>query len=172
METQLISSTTVIETTITARKVMLSFFFDSRGPLLIEFLHQGSTINSAQYCSTLMKLRQAIKKRLGLLTQEVILLHNNARPHISNTGNPEDLKHIPLGSFVAPPYSLDMSPCDFHVFGPFKRALQGKRFHSDDGVKEAMQDVLRNHPQSFYSKGIELLLQRWDLCFNDHRDFF
>ena len=158
--------------TITARKVMLSFFFDCRGPLLIEFLPQGSTINSAQYCSTLTKLRKAIKnKRPGLLTQGVILLHDNARPHVSqetqrtlNSFRWEVLEH--------PPYSPDMSPCDFHIFGPLKRALQGKRFHSDDGVKEAVQDFLRNQPQSFYSKGIELRPQQWDLCFNAHGDFF
>ena len=42
--------------TITAWKVMLSFFFDCHGPLLWEFLLQGSTINSAQYSSTMMKL--------------------------------------------------------------------------------------------------------------------
>ena len=70
--------------TITARKVMLSIFFDCRGPLLIEFLPQGSTINSAQYCSTLTKLRKAIKnKRLGLLSQGVILLHDNTHPYVS-----------------------------------------------------------------------------------------
>jgi len=33
---------------ITAQKVMLSFLFNCRGPLLIEFLPQGRTINSAQ----------------------------------------------------------------------------------------------------------------------------
>ena len=70
--------------TITARKVMLSFFFDCRGQLLIEFLLQGSTINSAQYCSTMKKLRKAIKnKRPDLLTQGVILLHDSFLSHVS-----------------------------------------------------------------------------------------
>ncbi|GBN76902.1 hypothetical protein AVEN_11241-1 [Araneus ventricosus] len=71
--------------TTTARKVMLSFFFDYRGPLLIDFLPQGSIINSTQYCSTLTKLRKVIKsKRPGFLTQQAILLHVNARPHVSH----------------------------------------------------------------------------------------
>ena len=52
------------------------------------------------------------------------------------------------------------------------RALQGKHFHSDAGVKEAVQDFLGNQPQYFYSKGIELLPQSWDLCLNAHGDFF
>lgn len=50
-----------LKATITARKVMLSFIFDCHGPLLIEFLTQGSTINSAQYYTILVKLGKAIK---------------------------------------------------------------------------------------------------------------
>ena len=158
--------------TITARKVMLSFFFDCRGPLLIEFLPQGSTINSAQYCSTLTKLRKAIKnKRLGLLRQGVILLHDNAHPYVSqetqrtlNTFRWDVLEHLS--------YSPDMSSCDFHIFRSLKRALQLKPLHSDDRVKEAVQYFLWNQPQTFYGKDIELLPKRWDLCFISHGDFF
>ncbi|GBO14025.1 hypothetical protein AVEN_240043-1 [Araneus ventricosus] len=55
-----------------------------------------------------------------------------------------------------PPYSPDLSPCDFHIFGALKKALQGTRFHSEDAVKEAVQDFLKNQPRSFYSNGIAL----------------
>ena len=65
-----------------------------------------------------------------------------------------------------------MPPCDFHIFRPLKRALQLKPFHLDDGVKEAVEYFLRNQPQTFYGKGIKLLLQGWDLSFNAHGDFF
>ena len=62
-----------------------------------------STINSAQNCSTLTKLRKAIKnKRPGLLTRGVILLHDNIRPHVSqetqrilNTFRWKVLEHSP-----------------------------------------------------------------------------
>jgi hypothetical protein len=51
------------------------------GPLLVNFLPQGDTINAAAYCETLKKLCQVIQnKRRGMLTQGV-LLHDNARPH-------------------------------------------------------------------------------------------
>ncbi|GBM90548.1 hypothetical protein AVEN_20553-1 [Araneus ventricosus] len=58
-------------------------FLRSPWTSLVDFLPQGSTINSTQYCSALAKLRKAIKsKRPGLLTQQVILLHDNARPRL------------------------------------------------------------------------------------------
>ena len=84
METQLISSTTEIESHDNWTESDSFIFLRLSGTPLIEFLSQGSIINSAQYCCTLTKLQKAIKnKRPGLLAQEVILLHYNARPHIS-----------------------------------------------------------------------------------------
>ncbi|GBL79465.1 Mariner Mos1 transposase [Araneus ventricosus] len=148
------------------------FFFNCRGPLLIDFLPQGSTINSTQYCSTLTKLREAIRsKRPSLLTQQVILLHNNVRSHVSHETYTTSQK-FRWEVLEHPPYSPDLSPCDFHIFGPLKRALQGTRFHSDDEVKEAVQDFIKNQPRSFYSNGIDLLPKRWDLCYKAHGDFF
>ncbi|GBN45050.1 Histone-lysine N-methyltransferase SETMAR [Araneus ventricosus] len=130
-----------------------------------------STINSTQYCSTLTKLRKAIKsKRPGLLTQQAILLHDNARPYVSRETkkNKKNLQNFRWEVLEHPPYSKDFSPCDFHIFGLLKRALQGERFHSDDEVKEAVEDFLNNQPRSSYSNGIALLPKRWDLCYNAH----
>ena len=53
---------------------------------------------------------------------------------------------MPLAGFGAPLYSPDMSHCDFNIFGPLKRALQGKHFHLDGAVKEAVQNFLGNQP--------------------------
>ena len=146
------------------RKVMLTFFFDYRGPLLVEFLGQGMTINAARYCSTLDALKAKIKsKRPGLLTQGVILLHDNARPHLARTTVAtmakfrwEILKH--------PPYSPDMSPCDFHVFGPLKKHLKGRRFASDEEVQEEVADWIASRPREFWEQGISSLVKQWSSC--------
>jgi len=61
------------------RKIMCTLFWDR---LLVEFLPQGTTINSAVYCKTLKKVRCAIQnKRRGRLSATTLLLHDNARPH-------------------------------------------------------------------------------------------
>ncbi|GFW06979.1 uncharacterized protein TNCV_3691751 [Trichonephila clavipes] len=65
-------------------KVLLTLFFEVQGPLLVEFLEHRKSINSNAYCETLRRLRRSIKnKRPGLLTEGVVLLHDNARPHVS-----------------------------------------------------------------------------------------
>ena len=65
-------------------------------------------------------LRRAIKsKRPGMFSDGIIILHDNARP---------TLQH--------PPYSQDLSPCDFHILGDLRKYIHGCRFHSDEKVQE------------------------------------
>ncbi|GFR92048.1 histone-lysine N-methyltransferase SETMAR [Elysia marginata] len=64
-----------------ADKVMATVFRDAKGVILLVVLLQGQCINAAQYCSTLDRLRNAIRrKRHGFLRRGVVLQHNNATP--------------------------------------------------------------------------------------------
>jgi hypothetical protein len=57
-------------------------FWDRKGVLLVEFWPRSSTINAGVYCDTLKKLRCVIQnKQRGMLSQGVVMLHANARPH-------------------------------------------------------------------------------------------
>ena len=70
-----------LKQTFSTRKIMCTVFWD-RHVLLIEFLPQGTTINSAVYCETLKKLRCAIQnKRRRMLSATTLLFHDNTRPH-------------------------------------------------------------------------------------------
>ncbi|GBN19063.1 hypothetical protein AVEN_73129-1 [Araneus ventricosus] len=68
--------------TLSARKLMVTIFWDAQVILLIEFMTRGTTINSEVYCCTFKKLKKAIQnKRRGLLSSGVVLLHDNAHPY-------------------------------------------------------------------------------------------
>ena len=100
-----------------AGKVMLTSFFDKDGPILIDFLQHGTTVNVQCYSQTLTTIKS---KWSGKLTRGVILLHDNARPHTANTITAllQKFKWEVLGH---PPYSPDLSPCDYIIFYPLKR---------------------------------------------------
>ncbi|GFX02596.1 histone-lysine N-methyltransferase SETMAR [Trichonephila clavipes] len=77
--------------------------------------------------------------------------------------------HVELPKFKRekldyPPYSLYMSPCDFHVFGQVDNCLKGKRFNSDDELKDAGKDWVSSWPQEFWRQGILRLDNQWDRC--------
>jgi hypothetical protein len=60
---------------LSARKLMTTAFRDRKGVMMVEFMHQGTTITSEVYCKTPKKLCWAIQnKRHGILTSIVLLL--------------------------------------------------------------------------------------------------
>ena len=66
-----------------AGKLMLTVFWDSQGPILETYQERGTTVTSATYCDMIQReLKPAIhSKRRGKLSKEILLLHDNARPH-------------------------------------------------------------------------------------------
>ncbi|GFO38401.1 histone-lysine N-methyltransferase SETMAR [Plakobranchus ocellatus] len=97
-----------------AAKVMATVFWDAKGAILLDILPQGQCINAARYCSTLDRLKEAIRrKRPGLLRRGVVMQRYGW----------EILPH--------PAHSPDLAPSDFHLFGPLKRHLGGMAFETE-----------------------------------------
>jgi histone-lysine N-methyltransferase SETMAR len=70
-----------------------------------------------------------------------------------------------------PLYSPDLTPSDFHIFGPLKDALRGRRFADDDELKHSVREELRRFSKEFYATGIQRLTQRWKKCVDNEGDF-
>ena len=51
------------------------------------------------------------------------------------------------------PKSPDLSLCDFHLSGPLKKFLKGQRFHSDEDIKDTINDWFKQEPKSFFTDG-------------------
>ena len=134
------------KTRASAGKLKLTVFWDSRGPILEHYTESGSTVTSDRYCDMLRNsLRPAIRtKRRGLLSRGIILLHDNARSH-SAAKTVEALQQLNFEILEYPLYSPDLAPSDFHLFGPMKEALRGRRFSSDE-VKDAVHQWLGSMP--------------------------
>ena len=153
-------------------EILLTVFRDCRGPLIEHYLERGSTVTSHSYCEMLRDdLRPAIRtKRRGLLSRGVILLHDNARPH-SAARTIEALQQMKFEVMEHPPYSPDLAPSDFHLFGPLKEELRGRHFSSDQEVKDAVHQWLSSQPKSFFSEGINALVRRWTKCIERQGDY-
>ncbi|GFN83337.1 histone-lysine N-methyltransferase SETMAR [Plakobranchus ocellatus] len=93
---------------------------DAKGVILLDILSQGQCINAAQYCSTLDRLKEAIRrKRPGLLRRGVVLQHDNATPHSANLTQ-QWLQRYGWEILPHSAHSPDLAPYDFHLFGPLK----------------------------------------------------
>ena len=65
-----------------------------------------------------------------------------------------------------------LSPCDYAIFGPLKEALSGKRFTSDDDVKQYVPNWFTTQSREFYEKAIHRLVSQWDKCLNTQGQYF
>jgi transposase len=61
-------------------------------------------------------------------------LHDNARPHTANKTN-ETLRNFKWEVLEHPPYSPDLVPSDFDLFGPLKHHLSAEHFPDDEAVE-------------------------------------
>jgi len=103
------------------RKIMATIFWDRKGILLIDFLERGLTINADAYCETVRKLRRAFEnKRRGMLSSEIVLLHDNVRPHTA-ARTAQLLQQFRWEVFDHPPYSPDLAPSDYQLFMHLKK---------------------------------------------------
>jgi hypothetical protein len=70
-----------------------------------------------------------------------------------------------------PPYSLDLAPSDFHLFGPLKKHLGGRRFATDGKVQQTVMSWLQALDTDFLYAGIDALVYRWDKCLGKYGDY-
>jgi len=132
-------------------KVMLTLFWDEKGVILEQYTPRGTTVTSASF-SDLLKdhLQRAIESnQRGLLSSGVLLQHDNARPHTACT-TVATMTDMHFECLPHPPYSPDLAPSDFRMFGPLKEAMGGKKFHSDEEVRNAVHEWLRGLPKEFF----------------------
>ena len=141
-----------------AAKVMLTLFWDKRGVILEHYMPRGNNVTSATYVALQKNhLRPAIKsKQRGHLSTGVLLQHDNARPHTARSTD-VTIQDLSFEFLPHPPYSPDLAPSDFHVFGPIKEAMGGKTSRADEEVHQAVHKWLRCQQKEFISRGIHAL---------------
>jgi transposase len=151
------SLTKRLKTQPSAGKVM-TVFWNSQGPILEHYQQRGATLNSVHYSETLRdNLKPAIRtKRRGLMSKGVVLLHDNARHHTA-AHTVETLRHLNFEVLEYPPWSPDLAPLDYDLFGPLKVALRGRNFASDQELKEVVHAWLVTQPKTFFLRSYKSL---------------
>lgn len=148
-----------LKSSLTHRKVlMLTVYWDWSGVLSVDYT--DGSCNTDYYVGQMQTARKCRRKPRG---EELWLLQDNAPCHTSNVAQTEILK-VGFSLLRHPPYSPDLAPSDFYLFGHLKRHLRGQVFESKEEVKLAVDDFLQRQPQNFFKKAFDQLLARWKKC--------
>ena len=119
----------------------MRYSFDSKGPVLQIPVAKGSSVTGKFY-------RESVLTQLVdfYLFCGIKLLHDNATAHKSATVQ-EYLKESGLDVLDHPPYSPDLSPCDFWLFPRLKEMPAGHHFESRFGIGSAVYQCLQHIPK-------------------------
>lgn len=158
----------------TPTKVMHIVFFDVHGLLVDHSVPPGVTVNGEYYASFIRNhLRPAIRrKRPNLLRDGPIILHDNAAPHTKRDVIQLLTKEYDWEILEHPPYSPDLSPCDFFWFPRVKVNLRGKRFKTFEEINSVFHRECVALDRHGSEDGINGLVRRWNKCIESNGEYF
>ena len=97
--------------------------------------------------------------------------HDNAPAHKSASVQ-EYLKESGLDVLDHPPYSPDLSPCDFWLFPRLKEMLAGHRFESRCGIGSAVYQCLQHISKEYYRAAFVKWVDRCKMCVEANGAYF
>ncbi|PNF20523.1 hypothetical protein B7P43_G05325 [Cryptotermes secundus] len=110
-------------------------------------------------------------KRMEMHSAGIVFLHDNTRPHTVQW-TASLLLESSWEVFKYPPYSLDLTPSDFHLLH-LKKFLSGERqgFENDREAETVVTQWFQSQAADFYDTGIQKLVPRYDKCFSSGCDY-
>ncbi|EYB98974.1 hypothetical protein Y032_0027g1627 [Ancylostoma ceylanicum] len=155
------------------KKTMLTVWWNSAGILHYEFLKTGETIDADNYCRQLDKMHENLARASPAVVNRKgpILLHDNARPHVSQKTS-QKLSDLGYEILPHPPYSPDLSPTDYHFFKHLDNLVKGRVFKNQTDAENAFREFIASKTPDFYRKGIHDLVKRWQKCVDSNGAYF
>jgi len=131
--------------TIGSKKLMISVIWSSSGMKSVSMLERGKSFDKKYFKEKVLGdlLKKIKEDRPVKQTKELKLHIDNARPHLVD----DFLAENGLERLVHPPYSPDLSPSDFFLFGYLKMKLEGKNFSSDEELFLEAKRILFDIPK-------------------------
>lgn len=168
------ASTSSAKPNIHGSKLLLCIWWDQQGVIYYELLKPNETITGARYRLQMMRLSRALKEKRPLYGQrhdKVILLHDNARPHVAKPVKTY-LETLQWEVLPHPPYSPDIAPSDYHLFRSMAHGLSEQRFHSFEETEKWVDSWIASKDESFFRRGIQLLPERWEKVVSNDGQYF
>ena len=141
---------------------MLTIFWNPNGFHLVRVLPKGCTFNGDYFINAILdpiyQMTAPLREEYG---RSIILHYDNAKPHNSS----KVLKYLESHDMIKapqPPFSPDIAPSDFYLFGYIKKVLEGQSFDSPEQLLQTVNQILDSIP----SQELQDTFQNWQMRLN------
>jgi histone-lysine N-methyltransferase SETMAR len=128
--------------TIGARKVMVTIFFAATKLVSLNALPPGGRFTQYYFINTV--LPDIVHERGQILRRvrpaDFFVHMDNSMCHNGRKVT-DELENLKLDRVAHTPYSLDLSPCDFWLFGRLKQNIQDRVFDTTEEILMAIRNV-------------------------------
>ena len=147
---------------IASKKTMISVSFSPVGLFKITALPKNQNFNKAFYVDNVLSdLHNYLggNKRSNV-SKNVVLHTNNAPSHRVD----DELHNLGINRLVHPPYTPDLAPCDFFLFGYIKMRLEGRSYDNADNIVQEVTNIMLNISQETYLRVFQEWIRRLKAC--------
>jgi hypothetical protein len=128
------------KTTIGTPKIMVVVFWGVDGVPVLKFLERGEGMNASRFQELVLKDLFALQETLPA-DQRLLLHWDNAPAHTATTTKAL-LKTTRAVVIPQPPYSPDIAPSDFFLFGYLKGQIRGRKCETGKDILKVIGEIM------------------------------
>ena len=157
---------------ISDEKFMFLTAFSTAVLIMIEMLPPKTNFNSNYMCSTILPQLKLNAQRIPNVSKQILVrLHfENARPHVSKMTTSK-INTLRMKKLPQPPFSPDISPNDFFLYGYVKNELKGKHHTSSDSLLKSIVDIIEKIDESTWIGVYDLWIKRIKMVIDAHGEY-
>lgn len=154
-------------------KQMVATFFRRTGHVATVRLENQCTVTAAWYTGVCLPqvIASLSSQRPKTGVRGLFLHQDNASAHTAKQTQ-DFLRAQGLQQLQNPPYSPDLSPCDFFLFPRVKDSLRGRRFASAEEAADAYEEVVLQLSASDWHTCFGSWFERMQRCINACGEYF
>ena len=155
------------------RKTMVTIFIGIEGLVYRTVKPANKCWNSEYFINNILIPLSQHQKILDLKNndQRCLIHFDNARCHTSQKVM-KYLNDSPFSIVPHPPYSPDLSPCDFGLFGTMKNSFKGQRFETEEQLLQTIDDFFSKKSENFWQSIFNDWIKRCQACINTNGNYF
>ena len=154
-----------VEDTHFQKKTMFTIFLNGKGVQLIDVKPAWVNMDANYFINNILAKIEGseLMKKTRRWKHKLLVHYDNAPCHTAKTVR-DHLRHSGLIILSHPPYSPDLSICDFGLFGTMKNSFIGREFDTEEELTEAIKDFLSSKSEDFYKSLFFEWIRRLEAC--------